>query len=174
MEVLGEATAGDLLLVYVPPTERREYPPTTAMFEKAWNCQGRYRLAQLVEQPDLEATMASTNRPPTRAAATKIKVFLAEEEVPEQDFLSAETCRNHEGRVLSYSDCPGEVVCERKHYNYEVDVRMLIQRRQRVNTDRGLPELLRAERYRLSEEEIEFIDDILEDLATAFPLDFPA
>ena len=64
MEVLGEATAGDLLLVYVPPTERREYPPTTAMFEKAWNCQGRYRLAQLVEQPDLEAP--PTGDPPGR------------------------------------------------------------------------------------------------------------
>ena len=176
MEVLGEATPGDLLLVYVPPSDRREYPPMTPMFEKAWNCQGRYRLAQLVELPDLDDI--NNSRRPTRAAATKIKVFLSVEEVPEQEygFPSGETCMNHEGRVVSYSDCPGEVVCEKKHY-YEVEVghvRMAIQRRNRVNTERGPPELLRAERYRLSEEEIEAMDDILEEFATAYSHHYPA
>ena len=169
MEVLGEASPGDLLPVYVPPNARREYSPTTAMYERAWDCQGRYRLAQLVELPDLEAIV--TSKRPTRAAATKVKVFLPVEEVPEQEysFPSGETCQNHEGRVLSFSDCPGEVVCERKHY-YEVEVghvRMAIQRLQ-------LPGLLRAERYRLSEEEIEAIDDLLEELAMTFPHDYPA
>ena len=123
-----------------------------------------------------EAIKAS--RRPTRAAATKVKVFLSVEEVPEQEysFPSAETCMNEEGRVLSFSDCPGEVVCEKKHY-YEVEVghiRMAIQRRQRVSTERGLPDVFRVERYRLSEEEIEAIDDLLEELATAFPHDYPA
>ena len=170
-EVLEGLSCGALVVIYVEPKDRRLYAPGDhGRWERAWDCQGRYRLAQLAEPPPA-IQRSRVTRP------SSIKVFLADEEEPEHEysFPSPDSCLDEEGNVVMYDNCQAEGTrtCEKKHC-YEVPVtklRLALGPR-RASRRRGVG-IRQAERYRLTPEEIEAVDDIMIELAEAFPHDFP-
>jgi hypothetical protein len=176
VSALEGSRAGDLVLIYVMREDRKVYiPEDHRRFEKAWNCRGRYRLAQLVE--DINLDVIDTRRlvrPP------KIKLFLPDEEEPENEycFPSPDFCHGpnpNEKKPVPWNQCQGggERTCHLKHY-YEkdlCDVRLSlgpIEGRRGTSTDTTSHAL----RITLTEDEMEGIDDILDDLADTYPMEF--
>jgi len=177
IDALEGSKAGDLLLIYVKKGDRKVYRPEDyGRFEKAWDCRGRYRLAQLVETPDLQSLRAASRRlvrPPS------IKLFFADEHEPENEYCFPSLAFCHapgDENPRPWNNCGGggERTCPLKHY-YEReiwDVRLVLgpitSRVRGMSTDATT----QAVNIRLAEDEIEAVDEILDDLAETYPTEF--
>jgi len=166
LDALEGLKKGDMALVDVEKADRMVYQPENhGRYERGWDCRGRYRRAEVAEDPPADVQRLREVRRLSRLPL--MKVFWAVEEEAESDysFSSGEECQDGKGQPVGWKDCKSQRnrVCEKKHY-YEVDIsrfRLSIKAR---DTREG--------RFRLNPDEMEAIDEILDELALAHPFEF--
>ena len=191
-DLLKDSRVGEWVLMYVPKDDRKWAASSTS--EEWWDCDGRFRLAQLAHIPDLDEVKRLANQRAgrkRRGDTSELYVYYAAEVEKEKmwSFPCEDECdkikktgkgdKTGAAALTMWDNCSTHNKCYRKHAVLaQVEhVWMKIDRGQRVmgegdddEQDGGDGEMIRSEAYILQGEEVQKMDGFIKDMSDYFDL----